>query len=785
MTHVDSLAHNFSAKLKVGVETHKAATLHDLDLDTVIQNDNGRKLFTMYLKEFNNSCDNLLTLYLICCCFQNHQRIEDRQRIKQILEKTYNACFIKNELTHLSSDLKQKLGDSLQRKTYNESIFNAVKSELKMLLETEYFPQFLESNFLKENSALVSSLLNPSTAKSGGLSALKIESNSKSTLLMNEDTKSLGKGSSNFFAMPNIPKQKQVVSLPPPTVSQVTTNSSRMLKQSKSSSSSTSSVASVCSTSKQPHVSSKMLKSTNTRSSKSSLSNEPGKLSKSGHYKSNTSINSLNGVLQSPMPPNPYHVASKAIPVSAQDSERQSVISADDNAQNFKMNRIPKLNRQIKDNLMANKDAKLNMPEFNQEASVQPMKKPTENKSQIPLAESDPQEFFTILSNKLENYLTMKQQSVSMKQSSASFCVQSTSSNKVNRNTSLSEHHPGEPSDMSFRDNIDKLNMPYESDIDAQLDEHLNRVYNSNGAEADKTGAHMNPTSLNNSKMSFVKVSSLSSHRRSGHKTDMSLGHNTGDYLGEESNRAAFHNASMSHSHGDSHISKFSNSFTNATKKDGQHHHFYKLTSTSKEVDIDDTHHHQQQAKANEECVDSANEYSTLSKRGSRQKNMETVKPKLSNHHSHDYDSGVSIRSAASIERVNDWLSSSGYQGGSNEDPKKNNSVKKPAQVSQPVAHKKEITGDSGLLKTTVAYYLPGEDLAYISTFNGDYLTLAQFKQLITKKGHFRYFFKTKSDLLDEECVVYQEATDESAVVPMFNNKVIAKIEKCNNLNNS
>ena len=370
------------------------------------------------------------------------------------------------------------------------------------------------------------------------------------------------------------------------------------------------------------------------------------------------------------------------------------------------------------------------------------MKKPTENKSQIPLAESDPQEFFTILSNKLENYLTMKQQSVSMKQSSASFCVQSTSNNKANRNTSLSEHHPGpgEPSDMSFRDNIDKLSMPYESDIDAQLDEHLNRVYNSNGAEADKPTAHMNPTSLNNSKMSFVKVSSLSSNRRSSHKTDMSLGHTTSDYLGEEPNKVAFHNASMSHSHADSHISKF-NSFTNAAKKDGQHHHFYKLTSTSKEVDIDDTHHHQQQAKANEECGDSANEYSILSKRGGRQKNMETVKPKLSNHHSHDYDSGVSIRSAASIERVNDWLSSSGYQGGNSEDPKKNNSVKKPTQTSQPVAHKKEMPGESGALKTTVAYYLPGEDLAYISTFNGDHLTLAQFKQLITKKGHFRYKF--------------------------------------------
>jgi hypothetical protein len=40
-----------------------------------------------------------------------------------------------------------------------------------------------------------------------------------------------------------------------------------------------------------------------------------------------------------------------------------------------------------------------------------------------------------------------------------------------------------------------------------------------------------------------------------------------------------------------------------------------------------------------------------------------------------------------------------------------------------------------------------------------------------------RYFFKTKSDLLEEECIVYQEATDDSLFVPMFNDKVIAKIE--------
>ncbi|CAF0704544.1 unnamed protein product [Brachionus calyciflorus] len=80
-------------------------------------------------------------------------------------------------------------------------------------------------------------------------------------------------------------------------------------------------------------------------------------------------------------------------------------------------------------------------------------------------------------------------------------------------------------------------------------------------------------------------------------------------------------------------------------------------------------------------------------------------------------------------------------------------------------------------LKTTVAYYMPGESLAYISTFNGSSLTLSQFKNLITKRGNFRYFFKTKTDLLDDECVVFQEETNDEAFLPKFNDKIIAKIE--------
>lgn len=717
MTKLDNLTNSFASKLNIsnnqqnGIKSPPHST--EPDFDTVLHNDNTRKMFSMYLKGFNNSCENLLTLYLICRCFQNPHRIEDRQRIKQILEKTYNTCFIKNDLTDfgLNSDLKQKIGESLKRKTYNESVFTAVKSELKQLLETHYFPQFLESEFYQENSQLMNNLLHKEPEKAEKLS----DKHSTSLISLDNEKKSLrksvNKGSNSFFAMPNIPAKST-------TKTASSTNSNRMLKGSKSSSSSSSSVASINSS----KPSSKLVKNINTNksASKSSLNTleTGGKLTKSSHYKSNTSINSLN------LPPNPYHVPSKAHPVSAQDSERQSVISMDDTClRNGSMHRLPKLNRQIKDNLMANKDANINMPEFKAEHAVQPMKKPSDgSKAQLPLSEANPQEFFNILAAKLEDYIHKKAQS---KQQSASFCA---------KPTSKSSNHNVDTSEMSFRDNIgEPLAIPYESDIDAQLDEHLNRVYNVNDQ--------------NSSKMSFVKVTSLARSQKHDRSLNLSCISNSLQPSHSESNQL------------------------NSTLKQ---HHFYKLTSTSKEVDIDDTNHYLHNQKDGHENHHQPKKSSTSKSRELR---------KSSTHSTHrqnvldKQDTGApgSMRGAASIERVNDWLNQS-----TNQQPQFEETIKKPAPpktVSTP--DKKLLKKESSDIKTTVAYYLPGEDLAYISQHLGDSLTLAQFKQLITKKGQFRYFFKTKSDLLDEECVVYQEATDENSLVPMFNSKVIAKIEKC------
>ena len=327
MTKLENLTNSFT-KLNISYTTHtrhlqqhqpkpqQPSKSVDLDFDTVLQNDNTRKLFSQFLKGFNNSCDSLLTLYLICRCFQNPQRIEDRQRIKQILEKTYNTCFVKNNLTDLNSDLKEKIGQSLKRKTYNESVFNAVKAELKLLLETHYFPQFLASDFYHDNVQLFANMTNKSESKL---------SDKHSTSVLSLDTaerrdttpSSLNKTSSSLFAMPTIPQQKK----PSATSS---SSSSRLLKQSKSSSSSTSSVASISSTSKS--AASRLPRCANKSASKSSLTGPEYAAHpiRSNRDKSSTSISSLN------LPPNPYHVVTKAIPVSAQDSERQSVMSMDD-----------------------------------------------------------------------------------------------------------------------------------------------------------------------------------------------------------------------------------------------------------------------------------------------------------------------------------------------------------------------------------------------------------------------------------------------------------------------
>ncbi|MCI4392232.1 hypothetical protein PGIGA_G00143620 [Pangasianodon gigas] len=77
----------------------------------------------------------------------------------------------------------------------------------------------------------------------------------------------------------------------------------------------------------------------------------------------------------------------------------------------------------------------------------------------------------------------------------------------------------------------------------------------------------------------------------------------------------------------------------------------------------------------------------------------------------------------------------------------------------------------------TVAYYFCGEPIPYRTSVKGRIVTLGQFKELLTKKGSYRYYFKKVSDEFD--CgVVFEEIREDDAILPIFEEKIIGKVEK-------
>ncbi|KAL0992831.1 hypothetical protein UPYG_G00099100 [Umbra pygmaea] len=76
-----------------------------------------------------------------------------------------------------------------------------------------------------------------------------------------------------------------------------------------------------------------------------------------------------------------------------------------------------------------------------------------------------------------------------------------------------------------------------------------------------------------------------------------------------------------------------------------------------------------------------------------------------------------------------------------------------------------------------VAYYFCGEPIPYRTSVKGRVVTLGQFKELLTKRGSYRYYFKKVSDEFD--CgVVFEEVREDDAILPIFEEKIIGKVEK-------
>ncbi|CAH1794458.1 unnamed protein product, partial [Owenia fusiformis] len=78
---------------------------------------------------------------------------------------------------------------------------------------------------------------------------------------------------------------------------------------------------------------------------------------------------------------------------------------------------------------------------------------------------------------------------------------------------------------------------------------------------------------------------------------------------------------------------------------------------------------------------------------------------------------------------------------------------------------------------TIVGYYFCADPIPYRTSVPGKIVTLAQFKALINKKGNYRYFFKCASNDFGSE-VVHEEAIDDHAILPMWEGKIVGKVEK-------
>ncbi|XP_012944917.1 axin-1 [Aplysia californica] len=78
---------------------------------------------------------------------------------------------------------------------------------------------------------------------------------------------------------------------------------------------------------------------------------------------------------------------------------------------------------------------------------------------------------------------------------------------------------------------------------------------------------------------------------------------------------------------------------------------------------------------------------------------------------------------------------------------------------------------------TIIGIYMGQEPIPYRHQLPGRAITLAQIKTLVTKRGPFKYFFKRDSDEFGDGAV-FEEITEDSTIVPMWQGKIVVKVEK-------
>ncbi|XP_077019749.1 axin-2 isoform X1 [Tamandua tetradactyla] len=76
-----------------------------------------------------------------------------------------------------------------------------------------------------------------------------------------------------------------------------------------------------------------------------------------------------------------------------------------------------------------------------------------------------------------------------------------------------------------------------------------------------------------------------------------------------------------------------------------------------------------------------------------------------------------------------------------------------------------------------VTYFFCGEEIPYRRMLKAQSLTLGHFKEQLSKKGNYRYYFKKASD--EFACgAVFEEIWDDEAVLPTYEGRVLGKVER-------
>ncbi|CAK6438135.1 unnamed protein product [Pipistrellus nathusii] len=76
-----------------------------------------------------------------------------------------------------------------------------------------------------------------------------------------------------------------------------------------------------------------------------------------------------------------------------------------------------------------------------------------------------------------------------------------------------------------------------------------------------------------------------------------------------------------------------------------------------------------------------------------------------------------------------------------------------------------------------LTYFFCGEEIPYRRMLKAQSLTLGHFKEQLSKKGNYRYYFKKASD--EFACgAVFEEVWDDETVLPMYEGRILGKVER-------